>query len=76
VTVVYFIVSNMQVIFKEPLIGFLVSRVGYYSTRNFAVCLTPEASFLAKFSLSTILLSGYLFAKDTMKKKTYVLIFS
>ena len=74
-TVAYFLVSNMQMIFKEPLVGFLVSRVSYYSTRNFAICLTPEASLLAKFSLSTILLSGYLFAKDTMKRKTYVLIF-
>jgi len=74
-TVAYFIVSNMQMIFRKPLVGFLVSTARYVPNRNLAIGLTPEPSFLAKFSLSAILLSDYLLAKDTMNRKTYMLIF-
>ncbi len=74
-TTIYFIVSNLQMIFKKPLIGFLLSRVSYYPNRNLAIGITPEASFLAKLSLSIILLADYLVAKGIMKKKNYVAIF-
>lgn len=75
---IWVIVSNLQAWIKKPLISFLVYRVSYYPTRNLAIGISPEPSFLSKMMLFYIIITEFLYLKKEIsyKEKIFIDIFS
>jgi len=65
---VWAFVSNVQAIIKLPIVSSLLPRVSYYPSRNLAIGLSPEPSFLAKMMIFFILSSSVYYTLGRISK--------